>query len=217
VNAFVADAQQFLPLLLQGAVVTVLLTICTLILSTLLGFVWALLRMSRVAVVSTAARYIINVIRGIPILVQLYYIYFVLPDWGIKLDPFQAGFIGLGIAYSAYQAEIFRAGLESVDKGLIEAAHSLGMGKVLTMRRLILPLAVRVILPPYGNVMIMILKDTSIASTITVAELSHSGQLIALSTFKNTVVYTLVALLYLAMSLPLSKMTSKLERRFAQR
>src|SRR5262252_4055533 len=115
-QAFLRDARDFLPILLQGCVVTVELTLAALIASTLLGFVWALARLSPSRVLSTPAVTIITVIRGIPILVQLFYIYFVLPDLGIQLSAFQAGFIGLGIAYSAYQAANFSAGIEAVDR-----------------------------------------------------------------------------------------------------
>jgi polar amino acid transport system permease protein len=216
-QTFFRDAQDFLPILLQGCVVTIELTLCALVLSTLLGFGWALLRLSPVRVVSWAAIALVTIIRGIPILVQLFYMYFVLPELGIELSAFQAGFIGLGIAYSAYQAENFRAGIEAVDPGQIEAAQSLGMRPALIMRRVILPQAIRVFLPPYGNTMIMMLKDSSIASAITVAELTRGGQLIAASTFKNMTVFTLVALLYLAMSLPLTYLAHRLERAFGRK
>jgi polar amino acid transport system permease protein len=128
----------------------------------------------------------------------------------------QAAIIGLGIAYSAYQSENFRAGIEAIDHGQVEAAQSIGMGWGLTMRRVILPQAIRLVLPPYGNIMVMMLKDSSQASTITVAELTLQGTLIASSTFKNMTVYSLVALLYLAMCLPLMGFVSWLERRFGK-
>jgi polar amino acid transport system permease protein len=216
-HTFLRDARDFLPILLQGCVVTIEVTLCALVLSTLLGFLWALMRLSTVRALAWPAITLITVIRGIPILVQLFYIYFVLPDLGIELSAFQAGFIGLGIAYSAYQAENFRAGIEAVDPGQIEAAQSLGMRPPLIMRRVILPQAVGVFLPPYGNTMIMMLKDSSIASAITVAELTRGGQLIAASTFKNMTVFTLVALLYLAMSLPLTYFARRLENAFGRK
>jgi polar amino acid transport system permease protein len=197
--------------------VTIAITVCALLVSVVLGFVWALMGLSRIPLVRGASRAVINTVRGIPIIVQLFYIYFVLPDLGITLNAFVAGVVGLGLAYSVYQAENFRAGFTSVDRSLIEAAQSLGMPERTILRRLILPLAIRVILPPFGNTSIMLLKDSSIASTITVAELTRAGQLLAVSTFKNMTVYTLVALLYLAMSLPLSFLTRRLERRFAAR
>jgi polar amino acid transport system permease protein len=186
-------------------------------LSTLLGLVWALMRVSGNRMLSGIAKAVVNVIRGIPIIVQLFYIYFVLPDFGISLSAVEAAIIGLGVAYSAYHSENFRAGIEAVDHGQIEAAQSIGMGWWLTMRRAILPQAFKIVLPPYGNIMIMMLKDSSQASTITVAELALQGRLIASSTFQNTTVFTLVAALYLCMSLPLIWIVSRLEARFGRR
>ena len=216
-EAFVNDALEFLPILLQGCLTTIQLTFLSLVLSTVLGFVLALMRLSPLAVLSVPATVFITVIRGIPIIVQLFYIYFVLPEIGISLSAFEAGFVGLGIAYSAYQAENFRAGIQAVDPGQIEAAQSIGMRYWLILRRVIMPQAVRISLPPYGNTMIMMLKDSSIASTITVAELARQGQLVAASTFKNMTVFTLVALLYLMMSLPLTYLAHRLEKKFGRK
>ncbi|HVL55183.1 MAG TPA: amino acid ABC transporter permease [Burkholderiaceae bacterium] len=216
-ESFLGDAREFLPILAQGAVVTIQITILSLALSTLIGFVIALARLSPYALLSYPATGFITVIRGIPIIVQLFYIYFVFPDIGINLTAFQAGVLGLGIAYSAYQAENIRAGIEAIDHGQIEAAQSIGMRYWLTLRRVILPQAVRIVLPPYGNTMIMMLKDSSLASTITVAELTRQGQLISSSTFKNMTVFTLVALLYLTMSLPLTYLAHRLEKKFGRR
>ena len=175
------------------------------------------MRVSGIAALSWSSAAVINVIRGIPIIVLLFYLYFVMPDLGIALTALQAAIIGLGIAYSAYQAENFRAGIEAIDKGQIEAAQAIGMGWWLTMWRVVLPQAVRVVLPPYGNIMIMMLKDSSQASTITVAELALQGKLIASSTFKNTSVFTLVALMYLTMSIPLILLVRHFEKQAARR
>lgn len=210
---FLESAQDFLPILLKGAVVTVEVTVLSFLLSSVIGLALALMRLSRVKAVSAAGATIVNIIRGLPIIVQLFYIYFVLPDIGIQLTAFQAGVIGLGIAYSAYQAENFRAGIEAVDPGQREAAQAMGMHGALIMRRVILPQAFRIALPPYGNTLVMMLKDSSLVSTITVAEMTRAGQLIASSTFQNMTVYTLVALLYLVMSLPLVFGLRRLERR----
>jgi polar amino acid transport system permease protein len=214
---FWKDVAEFMPILLQGVGLTIAVTAGSLVLSTMLGLGWALMRVSQLAVLRQASKLAVNVIRGIPIIVQLFYIYFVLPEFGITLSALQAAIIGLGIAYSAYQAENFRAGIEAIDPGQIEAAQSIGMRRLLIMRRVILPQAVRIVLPPYGNIMIMMLKDSSQASTITVAELALQGKLIASSTFKNMTVFSLVALLYLCMSLPLMAMVSWLERRFGRK
>jgi polar amino acid transport system permease protein len=216
-ESFFRDAAEFLPILMQGLRLTILVTIGSLVLSTLLGLVWALMRVSGIRVIETVAKGAVNLIRGIPIIVQLFYIYFVMPDFGVTLTAVQASIIGLGIAYSAYQSENFRAGIEAIDHGQIEAAQSIGMGWWMMMRRVILPQAVTIILPPYGNIMIMMLKDSSQASTITVAELALQGKLIASSTFKNTTVFTLVALLYLCMSVPLILLVGRLEKKFGKR
>ncbi|MCR8956486.1 ectoine/hydroxyectoine ABC transporter permease subunit EhuD [Variovorax sp. S2] len=212
--SFLQNAQDFLPILLQGAVVTVQVTVLSFLLSSVLGLGLALMKLSPIRALSWAGTVIVNVIRGLPIIVQLFYIYFVLPEFGVQLTAFQAGVIGLGIAYSAYQAENFRGGIEAVDAGQREAAQAMGMRSALIMRRVILPQAFRIALPPYGNTLVMMLKDSSLVSTITVAEMTRAGQLIASSTFQNMTVYTLVALLYLLMSLPLVYGLRRLEKRF---
>ncbi|MCL5424588.1 MAG: amino acid ABC transporter permease [Gammaproteobacteria bacterium] len=211
-----SDITTFLPILLKGALITVQITIGALLLSTLLGLVLALMKLSPVRALSATASTFINVVRGLPIIVQLFYIYFVLPELGIQLSAFQASIIGLGVAYSAYQAENFRAGIEAIEAGQIEAARSIGMKSKLIMRRVVLPQAIRIALPPYGNTAVMILKDSSLASTITVAEMTRAGQLIAASTFQNTTVYTMVALMYLCLSLPLIFGVNRLERYFGK-
>jgi polar amino acid transport system permease protein len=204
-----------MPILMEGLRLTIIVTIGSLLLSTVLGLVWALMRVSGIKPLVVLSKGLVNMIRGIPIIVQLFYIYFVFPEIGLTLTALQAGIIGLGIAYSAYQSENFRAGIEAIDHGQVEAALSLGMSWSMTMRRVILPQAVRIILPPYGNTMVMMLKDSSQASTITVAELALKGQMLAASTFKNSTVFTLVALLYLVMSVPLIMLVGWLERRAA--
>lgn len=214
---FAHDTVEFLPILLNGVVLTIVVTIGSLIVSTVLGLIWAMMRVSGITVLVWVSAAFINVIRGIPIIVLLFYLYFVMPDLGVSMTALQAAILGLGVAYSAYQAENFRAGIEAVDKGQIEAAQAIGMGWWLTMRRVILPQAVKIVLPPYGNVMIMMLKDSSQASTITVAELALQGKLIASSTFKNSTVFTLVALLYLTMSIPLILLVRHFEKRASRR
>ena len=216
-KGFLHDAVEFFPILMNGVALTIVVTIGSLLLSTVLGLVWAMMRVSGIKALSLLSASLINVIRGIPIIVLLFYLYFVMPDLGVTLSALQAAILGLGIAYSAYQAENFRAGIEAIDKGQIEAAQSIGMGWWLTMRRVVLPQAVRIVLPPYGNVMIMMLKDSSQASTITVAELALQGKLIASSTFKNTSVFTLVALMYLTMSIPLILLVRHFEKRAGKR
>lgn len=212
--SFLSNAIDFLPILLKGAVVTIEVTVLSFLLSSVLGLGLALMKLSPIRSVAMLGSTIVNVARGLPIIVQLFYIYFVMPDIGIHLTAFQAGVIGLGIAYSAYQAENFRAGIEAVDPGQREAAQAMGMRGGLILRRVILPQAFRIALPPYGNTLVMMLKDSSLVSTITVAEMTRAGQLIATSTFQNMTVYTLVALIYLLMSLPLVYVLRNIEKRF---
>ncbi|MCU0944157.1 MAG: amino acid ABC transporter permease [Rubritepida sp.] len=214
---FLRSSREFLPILLQGMGMTVLVTLCALVLATALGLVWALMRTSGLRWLAWPAMAFTNTIRGIPILVQLFYIYFVLPELGVDLTAFQAGVIGLGVAYSAYMGEVFRSGILAVEPGTIEAAESLGMTRARVLTRVVLPQAVRIVLPPYGNNLIMLLKDSSQASVITVAEMSTQARLIAASTFKNQEVWTLVALLYLCLSVPLILFVAWLERRFGRR
>ena len=211
-----SDVVEFVPILLKGAGISVFITISCLLLSTALGLVWALLKMSRFAAVRRAVATLINVVRGLPMIVLLFYIYFVFPDIHLRLDALEASIVGLAFGYSTYVAEIIRSGIESVDPGQYEAAQSLGMGKVKTMTRVILPQAIKVALPPYSNTLVSMLKDSSLASTITVAEMTREGSLIAAATFQNLTVYTLVAICYLALSLPLMGLTRHLERRFGK-
>lgn len=167
-SGFITGAGNYLPILMEGVVLTLVVTLFSVVLSTVLGFAWAIMMWSRIPLLAGFARTFITVIRGIPIIVQLFYIYFVMPDIGLNLTAVQAGIIGLGIAYSAYQAENFRAGIEAIDRGQIEAAHSIGMTDGLVMRRVIMPQAVRIVLPPFGNTIIMMLKDF-------LARLDHHG------------------------------------------
>lgn len=210
---FFDQSADFMPVLARGLRLTVIVTIGSLALSTLLGLLLVLIRISSIPPLTAIARVMILVIRGIPALVMLFYIYFVMPDFGIELTALQAAIIGLGIAYSPYQAENFRAGIEAIDRGQTEAAMSIGMSWGLRMRRVILPQAVRIVLPSYGNSMVGLLKDSSLASTITVTEISLQGKLLAASTFDNTTIFTLVALLYLSMSVPLTLLNNWFERR----
>ena len=212
----IAQSELYLPVLLQGVYLTIIITLGGFILATILGLVLAFMRVSGFRSLSTISSVFVIVVRGIPALVTLFYIYFVFPDLGLSLTAVHAAILGLGIAYAPYMAEVFRSGIEAIDHGQTEAALSIGMGWGLVMRRVVLPQAIKVALPPYGSTMVMVLKDSSLASTITVAELSLQGKLLASSTFENTTIFTLVALLYLTMSLPLTAFNTWLEKSLRQ-
>lgn len=203
----------YVPFLLKGAETTIYITLISLVISTPLGLLWVAGKMCPWKFVSWPVSVIINVTRGLPMIVVLFYIYFVFPDIGITLTSLQASVIGIAFCFSTYIAEIFRAGIESVDRGQFEAARSMGMSFSKAMRRVVLPQAFHVSLPPYSNTLVMMLKDSALASTIAVTEMTRQGQLIAASTFDNTTVYTLVAILYLVLCLPLMALTKRLENR----
>ncbi len=150
-SEFLTDAVAFLPVLARGLWTTVLLTVCALAVSLALGLVWALMGMSHHAPLRWTNNIVVNTVRGIPIIVQLFCVYFVLPDWGIDFPPFLAGVIGLGIAYSVYQAENLRGGFRSVDRQLVEAGTALGMSRGMITRRIVMPLGLRTALPRSGT------------------------------------------------------------------
>lgn len=216
-DTFFSDVVEFFPVLMQGVLTTIAITLASLVIATVLGLFWALLRVSGIKPLAHASRIITNIFRGVPIVVVLFYMYFVMPDLGLSLTAFQAGALGLGIAYSSYMAEVFRSGIDAVDVGQYEAAQSLGMSRTMLMRRVVLPQAFKIALPPYGNNLVMMLKDSSQTAVITVVELSMQSKLISAATFKSATIFTIVALMYLAMCLPLMYGVGKLERKLGGR
>lgn len=207
--------QDYWPILASGLWRTIAVTLLALLLATALGLVWALMRSSGYRVLESIARYFVEILRGIPILVVLFYFYFVMPEFGVDLTAFQAGIIGLGLTYSCYIGETFRGGIAAIDRGQTEAAKSIGMRHGTMMRRIVLPQAFRISLPPYGNNVVMLLKDSSQVSVISVAELTMQGKMLASSTFDNMTVFTMVALLYLSLTIPLNMLMRRLELKTA--
>lgn len=207
------DVLKFIPILLEGALITIQITFLSLILALIIGLFTALARISNSKILNKIAGFYISVIRGTPLLVQLMYVYFVLPDLGINLSPFSAGVIGLAIYEGAYLAEIFRAGIQSIGKGQMEAAYSIGMNNRTAMRRIILPQAFRNVIPPVGNSAILLLKNSSLCAFIAVNELMHTAELLATSTFRNLEIFTLVAIMYWVLHYPMKQLVQYLERR----
>jgi ectoine/hydroxyectoine ABC transporter permease protein EhuD len=208
-----SGAGEYLPDLLRGALISIELTLSVMALSLVFGLVVALARLTRFRAIRAVATFYIEIIRGTPALLQLFYIYFVLPAFGIKLPPFTAGVIGLTVNYSAYLSEVYRAGIQAVAKGQLEAAQALGMSRTLMMRLIILPQAIRIIVPPLGNYFISLFKDTALASIITVKELIFTGQIIAATNFQYFAIFTIIGAIYLAISYPGSLGVQYLERR----
>jgi polar amino acid transport system permease protein len=208
-----ADLVAWGPDLLDGLWLTILLTFASMTLALLIGLGLALCRLSRRNAVRWPATTFVEIIRGSPLLLQLFYIYYVFPFIGLKLPPLAAGILGLALNYGAYLSEVFRAGVLAVDRGQWEAADALGIRHAHTMALVVLPQAIRIVIPPVGNYFISLFKDTALVSTISIAELIFRGQLIAADTFKYLQVYTIIFALYLAISFPASLGVRLLERR----
>lgn len=201
---FLTTTLSMIPQLAKSAPVVLTLLFGSLVIAIVLGLFVALVRIAKVPVLSQLCVVYVEVIRGTPLLVQLFYIYFVLPRFGVHIDSVQAGILGLGLNYAAYLSEVFRSSIAAVDRGQMEAGMSLGYTPVNAMFRLVIPQSLRVAIPPVGNYVISLVKDTSLTSVIAVTEIVKSANVIASSTFQVTEVYTAAALLYLAVSLPLS-------------
>jgi polar amino acid transport system permease protein len=205
------DMIAFLPSLLHGALITITVSLLAFSLAMVLGLATGLARLSRLVPVRVAAACYIQFIRGTPLLLQLFVIYYVLPYAGIVLTPFVSGAIGLTLNYGAYMAEVFRSGIQAIPKGQSEAGQSVGMSRRLLMRRIILPQAFRIIVPSIGNFFVSIFKDSSLVSVITMRDLMFSGQLLASATYKHFEIFAEVAVIYFLISYPTAKFVEWIE------
>ncbi len=205
-----------IPILLEGCWVTLQISFFALLLGMVFGIAGALCRISSNRILNAAAFFYVWVIRGTPVMVQLFILYFGLPQLGIKLPSMVAGVLGLAINTGAYITEIIRAGIQAVDRGQMEAALSVGMSYRQSMRRIIGPQAIKICIPPLVNQFIMTLKNSSIASLVTITELFRTGEQIIYTTFRSFEVYTAVAVFYLIMNSVFMVIADKLERRMAR-
>ena len=203
--------------LITGLENTLILTIISVSLGTVLGTLVAMLKMSRLRIARFISSVYVEVIRGTPILLQLYVFYFVLPNvfTFMKLSQFMWVSVALCINSSAYVSEVIRAGIQAVDKGQTEAARSLGLSEGQTMRKIILPQAVRNILPALGNEFIMMLKETSLASTFFLGDIMTSYLIVKGATFLTLEPLTIVAAIYLCVTYPLSKLVDKFGKKMS--
>ena len=203
------------PLLLMGAVVTIQITVLSVLLGVLIGLFVGIARISSFRLIRWAAAVYVDFFRGTPLLVQIFLIYFAIPViTGQRMDPFMAAISACGINSGAYVAEIFRAGIQSIDEGQMEAGRSLDMTWGQTMRYIIVPQAFKRVIPPLGNEFIALLKDSSLVSVIGFEELTRRGQLIIAKTYGSLEIWFSVAIIYLAMTLTISQFVAYLERRF---
>ncbi|MDB5529012.1 MAG: yecS 4 [Devosia sp.] len=205
-----------LPLLRAGILFTVPLTLLSFALGLAVGFIAAITRLFGPAPLSAIVKFYVWVIRGTPLLVQLFLIFYGLPSIGIVLDAFPAALIGFTLNVGAYTSEIIRAVITAVPKGQWEAAFSIGMTWPQAMRRTILPQASRIAVPPLSNTFIALIKDTSLAAAVTVPELFQAGQRIVATTYEPLIIYIEVALIYLALSSVLSTLQTRLEKRLSR-
>ena len=203
----------YLPDLLHGLWTTILFTLGGLALGLVIGVVAAVIGLSRSRLMHWIVRAYVDFIRGTPLLLQLFILYYALPGLGVKLSAPTAGILGLGFNAGAYLAEIFRAGFEGVPRAHVQAARSLGMSYRQTLIRIELPQAATLVLPPLANEMISLVKSTSLISTISIAELLRSGQIAVSVTFAPLEIYTVVAVFYLAINLSLATLVRWLEGR----
>lgn len=213
---FASQFPYLMETLLLGVEMTIIVTFGGFLVAVAMGMLGAVLRTAQLMVLRLIGTLYVDVFRAVPVLTQLFIIYFGLAEIGLKLDPIPAAIIGFGINGGAYLTEVFRAGIEAVHRGQNEAALAIGMTRAQARRIIVLPQAMRVVLPPLGNYAIGLLKDTSVASSVAAPELSFRAHMLVDQTYLSTQIYLSVAALYLAMSLPLSRLVHSLERRLAR-
>ncbi|MBI2982278.1 MAG: ABC transporter permease subunit [Deltaproteobacteria bacterium] len=211
-----ASTLRFVPVLLKGAGITIGLSCVAMLFAVLFGLFLTIVRVYLPGPLSRLATAYVEVYRGTPLLVQLYILYYGLPNIGISLGPIMAAILGLGMNYAAYESEIYRAGIAAIPRGQGEAAQALGMPQGLIVRRIILPQAIRITLPAVTNDFIALFKDSSIVSMIAMVELTKTYNILASTTFKYLELGLITALLYFGMSYPLSLLSRRLERRMGR-
>ena len=203
------------PILLQGAVITIQITVMAVGCGFFIGMIAALANLSRFKIIRLLVKCYVELFRGTPLLVQIFMIYFALPMViGRSINPYVAAVTACSINSGAYVSEIFRAGIQSIDKGQMEAGRSLGLTWAQTMRYIVMPQAFKAIIPPLGNEFIAMMKDTSLVSVIGFEELTRRGQLIIARTYGSFEIWTAVAIIYLVMTLSISQLVAFLERRY---
>ncbi len=196
-----AFAVSILPILLKGLVVTLQATAVGFVIAMILGLVLAALKMSPLKIISWPARFITEFIRDTPLLVQLFFLYYVLPEYGIVLPAFMTGALALGLQYSAYMSEVYRAGLESVPLGQHEASCALDLSPRRTFIAIVVPQAIPRIIPALGNYLVSIMKDVPLLSVVAVLEMLNVAKIIGDRTFNYLIPLSMVGLIYLILTL----------------
>jgi His/Glu/Gln/Arg/opine family amino acid ABC transporter permease subunit len=216
-NVFFERLPAFLPILLVGFQVSLIVAASSLVIAMSFGLLLAVARISHVRPLSIAAGVYIEFIRGTPALTQLFIIYFGLAQLGLTLPGFFAAIMGLGLNGAAYAAEIFRAGLQAVPDGQRQAALSLGLTPFQTLRHVRVPQAFRLMLPPFCNYAIQLVKDTSLASVVAAPEIMFRARVLVMETYLSMQIYVLVGMMYLCVSIPLAVLAGRLQHRNRRR
>jgi polar amino acid transport system permease protein len=206
-------AWSIVPALLMGAKITILATLLGSLLSFVLGLIWTLLRMMRIKLVSPAVEFFVSFVRGTPLLVQLYFVFYVFPKWGLSMPALVTGIVGLSIYYSATASEIYRAGIEELATGQWEAALVLGLPLRRVWLGIVLPQAVKTVLPVLGNQVVAMFKETSLLSTITVIELLAQATSIGSMEFRYVEPLTMAGFFYFVISYTAARGIRRLEAR----
>lgn len=210
-NTTIAVLLEHWPELLGAAAITVALTVVSMLVASIGGLVLAVMRLSGGRMLSLVVQIYLAVVRSIPELVLLYFVFYALPGFGVLLDPFVAAVVVLGGSFSGYLSEVYRGGILSVDRGQWEAARVLGLETRATWRMVILPQALRRIIPAWGNYLLILLKATALASAVTVPELLYRTNIIAAETFRYFELYTVITIMYFAINYPLAVFVRRLE------
>lgn len=203
-------------IVLQGAGTTILLSVASIVIATVLAILGALGRLSTNPIANGLASFYVSLIRGTPLLVQIYFAYFALPQVGITMPAIPTGIAALSLNYGAYMSETFRAGIQAVPRGQREAAEALGMPERLVLRRIVLPQATRIVIPPIGNEFVAMLKDSALVSTITVHETLFMAQRIGRSAFEPVAALMIAAAVYWVLTLIFTYFQDRLEKRMAR-
>jgi polar amino acid transport system permease protein len=204
------------PQLLDGLIVTCEATLIGMAIAAVLGLAVAIGRLVRVPILRPALNFYVVFVRNTPLLVQLYFLYYVLPIYGIRLDALVVGVLGLGVQFSAYTAEVYRAGFESVPVGQWEAARALHFSMIQTLVLIVVPQALRPVIPALGNYLISLLKDSSYLATITVYDLLGTTRELASLSFRYVLLFSVMGVIYLSLSYGGSRLVRQLEHRYSQ-
>jgi polar amino acid transport system permease protein len=215
-NVDLAWIAEWGPYIIGGTGTTILVCVVSMLLALMLALIGSIARLSRNPIASGAAGLYVSLVRGTPLLVQIYFVYLALPQVGIRLDALVAGILALGFNYGAYMTEIFRAGIQAVPRAQREAAESLGMPERLVMRRVVLPQAIRIVIPAIGNDFVAMIKDSALVSTISVTELLWRAEAVGTRNFRTLQAILIAAAVYWLLTIIFSFFQERLERRMAR-